>query len=142
MITICRSLPETQDLARAIADNAQLGDVFALTGELGSGKTTIVQTALAELGVKDRVLSPTFVLMREYLSPRFQKQVFHLDLYRLESAEEVLDLGLMEIIDSGQAIVFIEWPELIKDYLPPQTHWIDIQILDGERQISLRQYET
>ena len=93
--------------------------IFALRGDLGSGKTTFTQGFLRGLGIKERVNSPTFVLMKRFkLRNKKFKSVYHLDCYRIKKSQELLDLGMKEIFDDPENIVFIEWPELIKEILP------------------------
>lgn len=102
-------------VGEAVASLLGAGDVVALTGELGAGKTTFVQGAARALGVTDRVISPTFMLVREYRDGRVP--VFHVDVYRLERIQEVLDLGLDEITD-GEGVAFVEWGDAIEALLP------------------------
>lgn len=108
--------------------------VIALVGDLGAGKTTFTQGFLKELGVKRRVISPTFLLIRRYElkgksqipNPKIQTDAFHLDCYRIHKPQEMLSLGLREILKNPKHIVLIEWPELVKKYLPKDTMWIEI----------------
>lgn len=95
--------------------------VVALVGELGAGKTAFAQGFLKALGVKHPVISPTFLIIRNY------SNFYHIDCYRLKKAEELLALGFKEILANPANIVLIEWPELVKKYLPKDTHWIKIQ---------------
>lgn len=107
---------ETQRLGAEFARSVQ-GGVLALYGELGSGKTTFVQGLAKGLGIKKRILSPTFVLIRSY--PLLKAGFFyHIDLYRLGSVKEAQDLGLEEIWENPQNIVAIEWAEKIQEILP------------------------
>ena len=103
--------------AYEIAPLLKKGDILALYGKLGAGKTFFTQYLCKKLGVNEYVNSPSYVLMNEYLSGDFP--IFHLDLYRIKSEEEVLELGLYEIFDSG--ITIIEWPEIGEDFLPEKT---------------------
>ena len=88
--------------------------VIGLQGDLGSGKTTFVQGFAKGLGVKQKVLSPTFVIMKRY------GVLHHIDCYRLENSKELLDLGWDKIMSGPQSIVLLEWPERVKDILPPE----------------------
>jgi tRNA threonylcarbamoyladenosine biosynthesis protein TsaE len=93
--------------------------VFALTGDLGSGKTTFIQGFAKGLGVKNRLTSPTFLIFRNYpLKKGGFKKLFHVDAYRLKESKELDVLGLKEDIKNPKNIVFIEWAEKIKDVLP------------------------
>lgn len=99
--------------------------VFALTGDLGSGKTTFVQGFLRGLGVRKKITSPTFVLIKCYAlhASRF-RNAYHIDCYRIKKSKELLDLGLKEILNVSQNIVLIEWAEKIQRVLPQNTIWI------------------
>lgn len=105
--------------------NAQ---VIALVGDLGAGKTTLTQGFLEELGVTRRIISPTFLLMRPYQIEDSQYSfVFHIDCYRLEKAEELLRLGFEKILANPEYIVLIEWPQIMKKFLPKNTTWVTIE---------------
>lgn len=89
--------------------------VLALSGNLGGGKTTFVQGFMKGAGVKKKITSPTFVLIKTYnLQSKAYKKIYHIDCYRLKKSEELLDLGLKEILENSDNIVLIEWPERIK----------------------------
>src|SRR5438874_11606240 len=96
---------ETRELGASVGSVLRPGDVVSLTGDLGAGKTTFVQGAARALGVEDPVLSPTFTLVREY---RGRIPIYHLDIYRLDRMQDVLDLGFEELV-GRRAIVFVEW---------------------------------
>ena len=109
--------------------------VFALTGDLGSGKTTFIQGFLAALGIRKKITSPTFVLFKKYriLSPfgrspagrQFPNSpIYHVDCYRIKKPKELIDLGLKEILNNPQNIVLIEWAEKIRRILPKDIVWI------------------
>src|SRR5580698_10757314 len=107
--------------------------IFALHGEMGAGKTTFVKALCKELHVTDEVQSPTFALVHEYRTNK--EPVFHLDLYRLHSADEALRAGLEEHVD-GKNYCFIEWPDYLKDFFPKETVHIYIsQNENGSRTI-------
>ena len=118
------SAEETRAVGRAVASLLVPGDVVSLTGDLGAGKTTFVQGAAAELGVGEPVLSPTFTLVREY---RGDSPIYHLDVYRLERLQEVLDLGFEEILDRG-GLVFVEWGDAIEALLPEAYLQIELRV--------------
>ncbi|KKU31535.1 MAG: hypothetical protein UX44_C0005G0013 [candidate division WWE3 bacterium GW2011_GWA1_46_21] len=111
MEILSKSPQDTKELAFRIAGKIKPGQVLALFGDLGSGKTTFVGYLVEGLGIKARVQSPTFVLLRKY------GFVNHLDLYRLLNVGDVLDIGFTEIIGSD-AVSVIEWPELVEELLP------------------------
>src|SRR5439155_18645540 len=89
---------DTRAIGRAIGAVLQPGDVVSLTGDLGAGKTTFVQGAAQALGVDDAVVSPTFTLVRQYAG---SVPVRHVDVYRLDRVQDVLDLGIEEMVDAG-----------------------------------------
>ena len=101
--------------------------IFAFYGELGSGKTTTIQEICRELEMKDVVHSPSFSIVNEYRSAK-GLVVYHFDLYRIETIEEVFDLGYEDYFYSGN-YCFIEWPELIEEILPSGT--IPVKIIVG-----------
>lgn len=112
------SISQTRELAAALAELARPGDLFLLVGDLGAGKTAFTQGFGAALGVQEPITSPTFTLARVY-SGRLEMN--HLDVYRLAQLDEVLDLGLQELLD-GDSVTLIEWgdviaPALGADYL-------------------------
>ena len=107
--------PEDMEaLGQAVASMLDRGDVLPLTGDLGAGKTTFVRGAARGLGVPDgQVLSPTFTLVRQY---RGTYPVYHLDVYRLERVQDVIDLGFEEILDP-EGVSFVEWGDAIEGLL-------------------------
>jgi len=93
--------------------------VITLHGDLGAGKTTFTQGFLRGLGVKSKITSPTFVIIKNYkLRITNYEKVFHMDAYRIKSAKEILDLNWKEIISDSKNIILIEWPERISKILP------------------------
>jgi tRNA threonylcarbamoyladenosine biosynthesis protein TsaE len=109
-----RTPQETQTLAATLAGMLRPGDVVALTGELGAGKTCFVQGAAAALGVTERVTSPSFMLRREYDG---DVPILHMDIYRLETFQEIVDIGYEEVYDL-QRVTFIEWGDAMSPLLP------------------------
>ncbi len=107
---------DTEKLAKLIAKRLSVGDILALYGELGAGKTFFTQKLCKALGVKENVTSPSYVLMNEY-SGIFP--IAHLDFFRLNSEDEVLELGLEDLFENGLTI--IEWPEIAEKMLPSKT---------------------
>ena len=118
---------QTKVIAKKLAKDFTSG-VIALTGDLGAGKTTFTQGFAEGLGIKDKIISPTFVLIRQYKIPDTDKTLFHIDLYRIEKFDE---LGLEEIIEDPNNIILIEWAEKASDLLPNGTTWINI-VQEGE----------
>lgn len=118
---------------------ADMGDrtVVALHGDMGAGKTTFINALCRELGVEtDPTTSPTFALVNEYRSDTTAELIYHFDLYRLESLDEAIDMGIEDYLDCG-ALCLIEWPDIIDPMLPDDT--IDLKITenpDGSRTFS------
>jgi tRNA threonylcarbamoyladenosine biosynthesis protein TsaE len=126
---------ETRSLGRALAALLESGDVVSLTGDLGAGKTTLVQGVAAGLDVRQPVLSPTFTLVREYEG---RHHVVHLDVYRLDRIQDVLDLGFHEMVGEG-GVVLIEWGDAIETLLPEDHLQVELTLApDGQaRRIDL-----
>jgi tRNA threonylcarbamoyladenosine biosynthesis protein TsaE len=104
---------DTRAIGAAIADSLREGDVIQLVGELGSGKTTFAQGLAKGLGVDEPVVSPTFTLIREYAA---RLPIAHVDVYRLDRVQDVIDLGLDELAD-GNALVIVEWGDAVEELL-------------------------
>lgn len=130
----CDSTSATKELANRVASELSPGAVLALYGDLGSGKTTFVKYLVEALNIQTRVQSPTFIINRTYVGNGKNgiSVVFHLDLYRLSSVEEVADLGLEEIFSYSNALVAIEWPEVAESYLPKHTMRIKFTDAGGD----------
>ncbi len=142
MEVITKSAYETKELGKKLAADLN-AHIFALTGNLGSGKTTFVQGFAERLGIEGRIISPTFILMRKYKihDSRFMNHDFyHVDLYRLEEniESEVRNLGLTDIWEQPQNIVVIEWAEKIADLIPKSAIWIKFENLgENERKLTI-----
>lgn len=132
------SLDNIDEAAREFI--ALMGDrtVFAFYGEMGAGKTTFINALSRALGVEDDATgSPSFAIVNEYRSDTTAELIYHFDLYRLESVEEALDLGVEDYFDSG-ALCLIEWPERIDDILPDDTVKITVKVNDdGSRTLTV-----
>lgn len=136
---ITNSVEETQKLAADFAEKFKNGAIITLNGPLGAGKTTFVQGFAKNLGIKSKILSPTFVLMREYVLPFEQDaRFYHVDLYRLEGKQEINNLGLTDLFANPKNIFLIEWAEKLTD-LPKNIIKIDFEYLsENSRQIILK----
>lgn len=109
MTEIVLASPEaTEALGRAIADVLQPGDVIVLSGPLGAGKTSLARGILAGLGFAHEAPSPSFAIVQPYDPPETRLPVLHVDLYRIEEADEMEELG---IDDAADAVLIVEWPE-------------------------------
>lgn len=130
MATITSHHPaETFALGRELAATLRAGDVLALDGDLGAGKTQFVKGVAAGLGHTGDVTSPTFTLVHEYTGGRLP--LFHFDFYRMESESEVLRIGLDDYLDAG-GILAIEWAGKFKELLPRATKWFRFRAGDGD----------
>jgi tRNA threonylcarbamoyladenosine biosynthesis protein TsaE len=118
---ISRSVEDTMNFGRAQAGGLRRGDVLALRGDLGAGKTHFVKGLAAGLGAPSAVTSPTFTLIHEYLGGRLP--LYHFDFYRLEDEDEALKIGLDEYLE-GDGVCVIEWAEKFPGLLPPHTRWL------------------
>ena len=96
----------------------QLPRLVCLWGELGSGKTTFTQGLAKGIGITNRLLSPTFIIVRRYDIPRTSKILYHMDLYRMTGSLDVAGLGVSEMLTDPNALVVIEWPERLGALLP------------------------
>jgi tRNA threonylcarbamoyladenosine biosynthesis protein TsaE len=121
-----KSADDTRELAAELAAVARAGDIVLLSGELGAGKTTFTQGFGQGLGVTDPITSPTFTLMQIYPG---RLKVLHVDVYRLEHLQEVIDLGLPELLDD-EAVALIEWGEAAEPVLP--ADFLRVRIEFGE----------
>jgi len=143
-VFITKSSKETQKLGYNFAKVLRKGDVVCLYGDLGSGKTTFVQGLAVGLGIKNRIISPTFVIIRSYKvrindKGLMMNDFYHIDLYRIENEEDVKGLGMEEIINNKNNTISIEWADKLKNYLPQKR--IDISFFykdDDTRKIIFR----
>ena len=128
MIIETKSARETIELGKRIGRLLRAGDVVALTGKLGSGKTTLTQGMARGLVVKKRnyVTSPSFTLVKEY---KGRLPIYHIDLYRIDNLKEVYDLGYEEYF-YGEGITIIEWAEKIRRLLPEEVLIITLETVD------------
>ncbi len=123
-----RSEEDTDKLAESLADKLMLGDVIALYGPLGAGKTFFTQRLCKHLGVNEIVNSPSYILMHEYTG---KFPIIHLDLYRLETEEELLELGLFDLFE--ERLTIIEWAEVAENILPESTKKIRFEFSGSDR---------
>ena len=114
--------------------------VLGLIGNLGGGKTTFLHGFAKGLGIKEKVNSPTFIIMRRYkMQDTRYKNFYHLDCYRLNKPREILDLGWKEIIENPKNIVAVEWAGKMKKIMPQETIWLNFEFVnDKTRKIVLK----
>lgn len=118
------------DFLSGLAPTTQ-ATIVGLSGDLGSGKTTFVQSIARALGITDQITSPTFVIIKSYaLKAKSYNLLIHIDAYRLESATELEALRFSELVSDPTNIIFIEWPEQVKDNLPRTMRTINFTFVD------------
>ncbi|MDJ0278156.1 tRNA (adenosine(37)-N6)-threonylcarbamoyltransferase complex ATPase subunit type 1 TsaE [Sphingomonas sp. 2R-10] len=121
----------------AIAAVLRAGDVVALSGPLGAGKTSIARGVLAALGLAGEAPSPSFAIVQPYDPPEIRMSVLHVDLYRIEHPDEALELGLDDALDDGALLV--EWPERLGDDPWPEALWLSLAFDEaGGRRLTAR----
>lgn len=126
---VSRSEAETYAFAKTFSTSLRGGDVLALSGELGAGKTAFVKGLAQALGVCDTVTSPTFVVMKIYRLP-FDNPIetlCHVDAYRLSSGRDLEDIGIGDYMGSPNNITIIEWAERVKDIIPSSAIWMKFE---------------
>lgn len=129
----CKDEAETAAFARKLSAFARKGDVFALYGTLGMGKSVLARGFIQSLTGAEEVPSPTFTLVQSYEAPQFE--IYHFDLYRLKSAEEIFELGMEEALYEG--VCLIEWPDKMGAYLPRTCFKVTITPSENSRKISI-----
>ncbi|MCL5283727.1 MAG: tRNA (adenosine(37)-N6)-threonylcarbamoyltransferase complex ATPase subunit type 1 TsaE [Armatimonadetes bacterium] len=129
-----RSLAETDRFGRQLAAALTPGDVVGLVGELGSGKTTLIQSIGRALGVGESIYSPTFVIAHHYTG---RVPVYHLDAYRLETRDMASSAALDDYFETD-GITLVEWADHVLDMLPERTIWLYLQVVsEHKRQFQL-----
>lgn len=137
---ITKSLNETLELGKELAKSFNF-NVIGLNGDLGSGKTAITKGIGDYFGIKN-ITSPTFVVMKVYKTTKNNsriKNLVHIDCYRLETYDSLLDIGLSDYINDDKNLIIIEWANKIKDYLPKDTIYVNFKlgIHENERIINI-----
>ena len=135
---VTRSPAETVAIGNALAGHLQDGDVVLLHGDLGAGKTTLAKGSAAALGVGDVVSSPSFSLVNEYDTKLAVavSRLFHLDLYRLRSEDDLASIGFDDLTASADGVVLVEWPERAATVLPERFLLIEIETVgSGHRRL-------
>ncbi len=129
MQIITTSEKQTLALAKKIAGKLKGGEIIGLSGDLGAGKTVFVRGLAQGLGIKSRITSPTFVLMKIYkIKGKTKiKNLVHIDAYRINSYRDITAIGVQEYFYRPDTVVVIEWAEKIKKILPAKTRYINIK---------------
>ncbi|PYL08743.1 MAG: tRNA (adenosine(37)-N6)-threonylcarbamoyltransferase complex ATPase subunit type 1 TsaE [Verrucomicrobia bacterium] len=122
---ISNSPAETDAIGRRLAGDVDAGSIFALKGDLGSGKTMFVKGIVAGLGSRAEVTSPTFTILHEYRGGRLP--IYHLDFFRLEDRQSVARLGLDDYL-FGDGVSVIEWADRFPEFIPQHARWILFEI--------------
>lgn len=137
---ITYSATQTKNLGKRMAqkilscsEEKEKAIVVSLKGELGSGKTTFLQGFARGLGIKNRILSPTFVLMKKYKIPNTKKQFYHIDCYRIKRAQDLSALDLKKLFLNSQNIVAIEWADRIEKILPNDATILNFESRDKNK---------
>ncbi len=128
---VCEGLDQLIEVAQLILNKHKNCRIFAFYGEMGAGKTTLIQKLCENLEVKDIVSSPTFAIINEYETAR-AGNIYHFDFYRLKKLEEAFDIGYEDYFYSGD-YCFIEWPEKVTDLLPENTIPVFIMVGDENK---------
>ncbi len=145
MTHLSKSPKETANLAKLFAEEllktkpGKKALVVGLVGELGAGKTAFIKSLLRALEIKVRIVSPTFIFSRRYKSRlKYYKNIWHFDVYRLNSLKGVREIGLKEAISHDENLVLVEWADKVKSILPRGTIWVEFKhgVKRNERHIT------
>lgn len=121
---VSRNADQTRRLGARLGQLLEGGEVVCLEGQLGAGKTVLAQGIGRGWGATDRLISPTFVLMRQHRRPTGDQLLLHVDFYRLQGEEDAVGLGLEDWMGSPEVVVLIEWPDRAPGILPQERLWI------------------
>ena len=133
MIKETHSSEETEKLGYETGLKAKAGDIFCLSGDLGVGKTVFTKGFAKGLGIDEDITSPTFTIVNEYEG---KMPLYHFDVYRIGSSDEMYDIGYEEYIN-GEGVCIIEWANLIEDILPDEYLHIELKYKDMSREMIL-----
>ncbi len=145
---VSRSPDQTRRLGARLGALLQGGDVICLEGPLGAGKTCLAQGVGRGWGVQQTLISPTFILVREYARPENEDnsarnmKLYHADLYRISGADEMFGLGIDEFLGDEHAVFLIEWAERARSLMPPEHLWIKLNFADRTDQMRRVLYFT
>jgi len=132
MTIITQSEKQTLNLGKKIALELKGGEVIGFIGELGTGKTVFIKGLAQGLNIKNIITSPTFVLMKVYKTKGVIKQLCHVDAYRLNSSQDLIDIGIKDYLSKKTAVTVIEWANQVKNILPKNK--ILVKIKFGKKQ--------
>lgn len=134
---VIENITQINKIIEALTPLMQTNNHFLFDAQMGAGKTTIIKKICKSLGVTENISSPTYSIVNEY-EAEGGKLIYHFDLYRLNHEEELLDIGIDEILESN-AICFFEWPEKILNFLPHNYVKITITVVEEKRVITIQQ---
>jgi tRNA threonylcarbamoyladenosine biosynthesis protein TsaE len=137
---LSENVEQTRKIAFELARKLKNGNILCLYGQLGSGKTTFVQALAKDLGINKRIISPTFIIIRGYKLKN--KNFYHIDLYRTESKDDLIGLGIPELFEDKKNIIAIEWAEKLGDLLPNKRLDLFFEQIDhNKRKITIKRYD-
>lgn len=125
------SVSELDAIAKNFSSTLKAGDVIALYGDLGAGKTTFTQGIASSLGFEQTITSPTFTILQEYVSRTNDYTLAHIDTYRCKELSELIEIGIQDYLGHPDYLTVIEWPELLEVLLPQFTYRLYIKQTDG-----------
>lgn len=128
---ILKSEEDTASLGLMLAEAAEPGDIIALIGDLGTGKTALTKYIAKELGITEEISSPTFTIVKEYKSGRLP--LYHFDVYRLGCGDELMDIGAEDMLD-GDGLCVIEWADIVSDVLPADALVVRLEYGSNENE--------
>jgi len=131
---ISHSVAETRTIGASLGALLKDGDVLCLQGNLGSGKTSLTQGIGQGMRITEVINSPTFVFIREHTPAEGSLFLYHVDLYRIDDADDIISLGLMDYL-YGDGVTVIEWAERARQYLPTDCLWITIEIQEDNQRL-------
>lgn len=132
---ISKSSKQTEKIGFEFAKKIKAGDVIYLIGDLGAGKTTFVKGLASGLGIKSRIISPTFVVVREHEVEGSIKTLYHLDLYRLADKNQAEKIDLADMLHDKKAVIAIEWPEVAFKLVNKKVWSVHFKIIDEYRKL-------
>lgn len=138
---ILKNINDTEKFANEFAKKTKTGDIICLVGDLSAGKTTLTKFLISEFGVDEEVVSPTFNYVKEYKIKNKNKisKIYHFDVYRIKSTEELLEIGFYDYINDNNAVKIIEWADIIENEIPKNAKWVYINIInENEREIIVK----
>jgi tRNA threonylcarbamoyladenosine biosynthesis protein TsaE len=130
---ISRSPEQTRRVGARLGMLLDSGDVIALEGDLGTGKTVLAQGIGIGWGATTALISPTFILIRRHTRNQDNDFFYHIDLYRITSLAEAKDLGLEELLGDPRSVCVVEWAERAADLFPEESLWVTLRVLDEQR---------